>query len=149
MAKACTTILKGANLSQSWQPESWNSFAGNNRGKLQCPDVQAWLSPLHTESALWLQPKVQLLNTDSKEVNAYAINYFMLHVFICYYFVKICFPFDIRVLVFCKKAKFSTNRVENPRGWILFIGTVKFSVIIRKTYHKHRGGSHHRPLQQH
>lgn len=48
----------------TWQ--NLGSFAKKNWVKLQCPDERAWLSPTHTDSVLWLKPKVYLLNTDLK-----------------------------------------------------------------------------------
>ena len=45
----------------TWQ--NLSSLAKNNGVKLQCPDVQAWLKPNHTDTVLWLWPKLHLLNT--------------------------------------------------------------------------------------
>ncbi len=63
----------------TWQ--SLSCFARKNGEKLQCPDVPASLRHIHTDSVLWLQPKVHLLNTDLKGLKLYAIIYFNIYIF--------------------------------------------------------------------
>lgn len=52
-------LESGCSPNATWQSQSFEEEWKN--GKLQCPDVQNWKRPFHTDSRLALLPKVHLL----------------------------------------------------------------------------------------
>ena len=94
--------------------------------KQQCPDVEPWPWPVHTDSVLWLH----LWNTDLKEVNTSGW-IILLYIFLInwHYFVEICFHSDIIefFVIFFSQTFIdhdsiykSNKRSEQLRGWIVF-----------------------------
>lgn len=75
--------FRAFSLSSQWAAallwDLWISCRWHWRGEKEKshPDVQAWLRSIHTDSMLWLQPEVNLLNTDLMRVNIYALTYFI------------------------------------------------------------------------
>lgn len=80
--------------------------------------MQAWFRPIHTDSMLWLQPKVPLLHTDLKELKIYAITYFMLHIFYLIVITLLKSVFNFKFL-FGQKSQIILNMNQPIKGSVV------------------------------